>query len=913
MLNVFEPVGDWTNSLFGWLLLFILGVWAGPVFAATISGTVTNNAGTPALLALVPVVAYTAVDPLVTVDPCNPATYQIAGTTVTDGSGVYMITHTLSSTSLPAGDYYLRAIPAPPDNYIAEWWALAGSTSVCGSAELVTVAVGGAATGKDFQLDVGATISGTARDNLGALLTSGYVDAYAYTGPPLPCAPMTYTFAGTATIGADGTYTIIGLPAGTYYLKAFSDNHISGWRAAAGSSSDCALAETVSVLAGATVIGKDFQLDIGSKIFGIVRDSAGVPLVDDLGYVEAYTDACLYSYAGHAFINSNGTYEITGLPLGTYYLKAYPSGNYVSGWRINSTTSTLDCNSASFVSVTVPGQVISPTDFQLDSGAQTSGVVTDNYGTPVVWASVDAYDGDPCGATSAVPKGTFTTDVNGAYKVIGLPDGTYYLKASVDVTHIPEWWADPSSTAACEGAQGVIVIAGGTVAGKNFQLDVAANISGIVTGGAGTDGGYVDAYSGSACSGTWVASGSLDTSGAYMIEGIPAGTYYLKASANGNFIPEWWAGSASTPACGSAGTVTVTVGGTASGKNFQLGAGATISGTVYDTSPTPVAISNGGYVMAIAGTPCGSYTVFRVGDIGTDGTYTVTGLPAGSYYLKAYPLGLFASEWWANPASTPDCSVAGLVVTGTSGNNFQLDTGFLVTASASPVAGGTVSGSGTYASGGTATVTAAPAAGYHFTGWTGDVLIPGDTTNPLSITVDAPKTVAANFARNSYTVTTSSATLPSGSGGTVSPGGTYNSGSTATLTASPASGYVFTGWSGDTTGSTNPLGIPVYSNRNIVANFAKTYTVTISALPAAGGTFTGNGIYAYGSTAILTATPARGYLFTGWSGDVLPADLKKNPLGITVYADKNITANFVKRHMAIPIRTIDGTTVIIFM
>ena len=56
---------------------------------------------------------------------------------------------------------------------------------------------------------------------------------------------------------------------------------------------------------------------------------------------------------------------------------------------------------------------------------------------------------------------------------------------------------------------------------------------------------------------------------------------------------------------------------------------------------------------------------------------------------------------------------------------------------------GSITGAGEYDSGTSATLTAIPDAGYAFTGWTGDA---SGTTNPLSLTMDADKTVGATFA-----------------------------------------------------------------------------------------------------------------------------------------------------------------------
>jgi uncharacterized repeat protein (TIGR02543 family) len=59
-------------------------------------------------------------------------------------------------------------------------------------------------------------------------------------------------------------------------------------------------------------------------------------------------------------------------------------------------------------------------------------------------------------------------------------------------------------------------------------------------------------------------------------------------------------------------------------------------------------------------------------------------------------------------------------------------------------------------------------------------------------------------------------------GGTVSGGGTFNEDASVTLTATPSnSGYIFSGWSGDASGTTNPLTITADSDKTITANFSK--------------------------------------------------------------------------------------------
>ena len=61
--------------------------------------------------------------------------------------------------------------------------------------------------------------------------------------------------------------------------------------------------------------------------------------------------------------------------------------------------------------------------------------------------------------------------------------------------------------------------------------------------------------------------------------------------------------------------------------------------------------------------------------------------------------------------------------------------------------------------------------------------------------------------------------LASSTHGAITGSGEYNTGATATLTATPNAGYIFAGWTGDATGTTNPLSLTMDADKVVGANF----------------------------------------------------------------------------------------------
>ena len=173
--------------------------------------------------------------------------------------------------------------------------------------------------------------------------------------------------------------------------------------------------------------------------------------------------------------------------------------------------------------------------------------------------------------------------------------------------------------------------------------------------------------------------------------------------------------------------------------------------------------------------------------------------------------------------------------------------------------------------------------------------------------MNANKNVTATFHKLQYTLTgtitgTGSGTVnvnPPNVNYTSSFTRTYNSGTSVTLTATPAAGSYFAGWSGDCSG-TGTCAVTMNSNKSVTATFTLvTYTLSVVKTGTGSGTVTSSpaGIncgstcsagYTSGTSVTLTASPSSGSYFAGWSGDCSGT----GTCAVTMNANKNVTATF---------------------
>ena len=290
---------------------------------------------------------------------------------------------------------------------------------------------------------------------------------------------------------------------------------------------------------------------------------------------------------------------------------------------------------------------------------------------------------------------------------------------------------------------------------------------------------------------------------------------------------------------------------------------------------------NATYTAYFAETPVNYYTITT--NVTPSGAGTVTG---GGTYTEGSTITLTAtanagytfSQWQDGNTQNPRTITVTANATYTA--TFTQDN-YVITVSANPTNGGTVTGGGTYHYGDTPTLTATPATDYEFQGWDDGV-----TDNPRTITVTGNATYTAIFSEQGevyYTITTN--VDPVGAG-TVSGGGTYEDGTVVTLAATANPGYTFDHWNDGST--QNPRTITVNNNMSFTAYFNhNSYTITVVANPSNAGTVSGGGAYYYGDYATLTATAYSGYDFVGWSDGS-----SENPHQVLVTGNATYTATF---------------------
>ena len=288
---------------------------------------------------------------------------------------------------------------------------------------------------------------------------------------------------------------------------------------------------------------------------------------------------------------------------------------------------------------TEPGSLVAP-PIKTSLAASITGRVLNTDGTPAVGIRIFAQ-----GANGIVMAGNYglgtKTGQDGTYKIRGLAPGTYSVSPfQVDGAAA---WNSPASVSVTTSldkpgtAPDIILHPGGTVTGLVIDQITKKPLSGV----------QVWAVDPSLPQSNRTVSAVTDSAGRYTLE-VWAGSAQINASV--------WSGQPFGNDSGTKQTVAVSAGQTVTADPIALAAGATVTGKIVrqdgkPTGPVNITVER----IQLNGSPG------RPVITAADGSYTVNGVPPGSYAISAQPV----ADSGALPDWVPPAPVA-FTVTGSS-------------------------------------------------------------------------------------------------------------------------------------------------------------------------------------------------------------------------------------------------------
>jgi hypothetical protein len=535
-------------------------------------------------------------------------------------AGTYALDFYAGRLNEEAGTNYLSQYEA--DEYIVQEELKARNPQ----AAHVAVTMGGRAA-IDDELEEGGRITGTVQeagtDTPASLwpcvedLSTGHPESSRIC--PISNSAGAYSISGLPP----GHYRVVfgnGLPA-YYFTQYYDDKDLQSE------------AQEVLVESGETVEHIDADVIANpdpweGAIAGTVTDASSKAAI-------AGIEACaIYVGTGNAI----GSCATTG-PRGEYLLTGLKSGEYQVEFRSPSGGS-LDYVRQRYGSgkaVTVVWGSITPAiDAQLDEGGAISGVAQNaETGQPADGVSVCAYN------AHGESKACTSTEASGSYRLPGLAAGGYTVGFEMTVgAYFPQYFDE--ATSASE-ARSVPVEVGRTTAAVNASLFADPHpgdgaIAGLVTDAstsAPLAGIEVCAYD-AASEGIFGECTISTAGGRYLLGGLAPGEYELEFSSpqndNVSFLSVRYEEGRS---------VRVAADSVAAGRDAELVAAGRLTGAVTSAAT--------GDPVQGAGA-CATNEKQEVEECApstADGSYAITGLPAGSYTVAFYGAGIgFANQYY---------------------------------------------------------------------------------------------------------------------------------------------------------------------------------------------------------------------------------------------------------------------------
>jgi len=423
------------------------------------------------------------------------------GITLSDGS------YTVSG--LPSGSYRVRA-ETLDSGYNREYYR---NTYDYDSSEVVELSMEQSASNINFNLSEGGSISGTViRQSEDPELDNQpikelWVNAY---------DEENKKWVGNGRTGADGDYTITGLPTGNYYVRVetgntdYPDEYY-------GDAYDRSSAVAVAVIAGQATENIDFSLVAGGTISGLVVAVSEQQPVAGLR-VDVY-DFETGRWWANAETQTDGVFIIKRLPAGEYRVRVE---TYDTEFLDTYNGGAADYSSVAPVQVNFE-EVTTDINFSLITGGKISGKVTrasDGESLSDYW--VVAYEHSTGSDVEYAQTGS-----EGTYSILRLPTGSYGVRVETgDTVYLKQYYEgtyDPDT------ARAIAVTVQEETADIDFSLVKGGSITGVVKRESDDQ----------PLHNLWVSASNIDSGewkgaqteadGSYIIHQLQSGNYRVRA------------------------------------------------------------------------------------------------------------------------------------------------------------------------------------------------------------------------------------------------------------------------------------------------------------------------------------------------------------------------------------------------